>query len=185
MPNWCFNCLTVSKHNESGLKLIQAFKPDHAQGEVDASPFMALMPTPDELMATQASFGSNDPELIAKNEANIKKFGHANWYDWRLANWGTKWDASEVCFTEEDDTCATIRFDTAWSPPTELLQWYAEQNPDVIFVNTYDEEGMGFEGFECNGPESGFEQQCWETYEAPRFEDLLDQIPEGQAHSEK
>lgn len=178
MPNWCFNSLTVSKHNESGLKLIQAFKPDHAQGEDEASPFMALMPCPDELMATQASFGSNDPELIAKNEANIKKFGHANWYDWRLENWGTKWDASEIDFIEENDESATIRFNTAWCPPTQLLAWYAEQNPDVIFCNEYDEEGCSFEGYDLHSPDRGFQSESWEPREAPRFEDLLDEIPE-------
>ena len=174
MPNWCFNNLTVSKHTESGRRLIDAFRPNEAQGEAEASPFTELFPTPDELMSAKADFKGESPEHLA----NKAKYGHADWYSWRLAHWGTKWDACEVDFISEDDESATIRFDTAWSPPTELLAWYAQQNPEVIFVNEYDEEGMGFEGFECNGPESGFEQQCWETYEAPRFEDLLDQIPE-------
>ena len=176
MPNWCFNNLTVSLHNESGRKLVEAFRPNEAQGEADPSPFTELYPTPDELMATSATFGEATPEQIANKE----KFGHSDWYSWRLANWGTKWDAIEVDFIEEDDESATIRFDTAWSPPTDLLQWYAEQNPDVIFINQYDEEGMGFEGFECNGPKSGFEQHCWEIKHPPMWADLLEEIEEPQ-----
>ena len=181
MPNWCFNHLTVSVHNESGKKLVQAFKPDHAQGEEEASPFTALYPCPDELMATTANFSNDSPE----KKANIEKYGHADWYSWRLANWGTKWDAADICFLEENEECVQIRFDSAWSPPTEFFEWYAKENPDVVFLNQYDEEGMGFEGFESMSPESGFQAECWETTDnrIPDWSDLTDEIPEGEAHS--
>jgi hypothetical protein len=180
MPNWCFNHLTVSVHNESGRKLVQAFKPDHAQGEEKASPFSALYPCPDELMATQATFGNGDPETIAKHEENKEKYGYRHWYEWRLANWGTKWDAAEVWFEHEGDDQVCIRFDTAWSPPTEFFRWYAEQHPDVVFLNQYDEEGCFFEGYECHSPERGFVQESWEPVNdrIPDWEDLVSEIPE-------
>lgn len=181
MPNWCFNHLTVSVHNESGKKLVQAFKPDHSQGEEEASPFTALYPCPDELMATTANFSNDSPE----KKANIEKYGHADWYSWRLANWGTKWDACEVYIEDETEHEALIRFDTAWCSPDKLLEWYARENPDVVFLNQYDEEGMSFEGFESMSPESGFRSESWEPVDnrIPSFCDLQDEIPEGQAHS--
>jgi hypothetical protein len=189
MPNWCFNNLTVSKHSESGRKLIDAFRDNHTdeKGEKYASPLTDLCPCPEELLDTEASFGNGNPETIAKHEANKAKYGHAHWYDWRLANWGTKWDVTEVQFIDENEEYVQIRFDTAWCPPTNFFEWYAEQHPDVVFMNQYDEEGMGFEGYECHTPARGFVQESWEPVDnrLPSWGDLVDEIPEGQALGQK
>lgn len=55
-------------------------------------------------------------ELAKKYISNYKKYGHAEWYEWRVDNWGTKWDASRVCYDEN-----TIVFETAWSSPANIL----------------------------------------------------------------
>lgn len=47
---------------------------------------------------------------------NIKDYGHATWYEWCIENWGTKWDASRVCYDEN-----RIVFETAWSSPASIL----------------------------------------------------------------
>ena len=136
MPNWCFNRLEVSKHNESGRKLIDAFRENHVndKGEKYSRPFTDLLPTPEDLMIEKACGG--EPEVQAKRDAlyqaNKAKYGFESWYEWRVENWGTKWDACEVQFTDEDDNVALIYFETAWSPPTAFLQWYAEEHPDEI-----------------------------------------------------
>lgn len=185
MPNWCYNNLTVSIHNESGKKLVQAFRDNHTndKGEAYASPFTDIYPCPEELMNAVADFKNDSPE----HKANHEKYGFSNWYDWRLANWGTKWDACEVDFIEETDEYVQIRFDTAWCSADKLLEWYAKENPDVVFLNQYDEEGMGFEGFESMSPESGFRAESWETTDSriPRWDDLTDEIPEGEALGQK
>jgi hypothetical protein len=183
MPNWCFNNLTVSKHSESGRKLIDAFRDNHKneEGEAFATPFEDLLPTPQELLDTEASHGNSNPETIAKHEANKAKYGHAHWYDWRLANWGTKWEACEVQIIDEDEDYAQIRFDTAWCSPENFLEWYAKQNPDVVFLNQYDEEGESFEGYESNSPASGYRQESWEPTDnrIPEWCDLVDEIPKA------
>lgn len=185
MPNWCFNNLTVSMHNDSGKKLVQAFRDNHTdeKGEKFSSPLTDLYPCPEELMNVVADFKNESPEHLA----NKAKYGFANWYDWRLANWGTKWDATEVCFIDEDEDYVQIRFDSAWCPPTEFFEWYAQQHPDVVFLNQYDEEGCGFEGYECHTPERGFVQESWEprNNRIPEWCDLVDEIPEGQALGQK
>ena len=180
MPNWCFNRLEVSKHNESGRKLIEAFRENHTneKGEKYASPFEDLMPTPQELSDTEASFGNGNPETIAKHEANKAKYGHAHWYDWRLANWGTKWDACEIQFTDETDEYACFYFETAWCPPTELFRSYAEEHPDVVFLNEYDEEGCHFKGYDMNSS-GGFVTESWEPREAPQFHELMEDVPKA------
>jgi hypothetical protein len=185
MPNWCFNRLEVSKHSESGRKLIDAFRDNHVneEGKAYASPLTDLHPCPKELLDAPADFKGESPEHLA----NKAKYGHADWYSWRLANWGTKWEACEVYIEEEDDEMALIRFDSAWCPPTEFFEWYAQENPDVVFLNQYDEEGCGFEGYECHSPARGFVQESWEPRDnrIPEWCDLVDEIPEGEAHSGK
>lgn len=186
MPNWCFNRLEISLHNESGKKLLDAFRDNHTgeDGKKFPKPFNDLLPTPQELMDTEASFGNQDPELVAKREANKAKYGHEHWYDWRLANWGCKWDACEVQIQHEDEHVASVYFETPWCPATELFAWFSEQNPDVVFCNEYDEEGMGFAGYDKNSA-WGFASESWEPKSAPSLCDLMDEIPEGEALGQK
>ncbi len=47
---------------------------------------------------------------------NIKEYGFPDWYDWRVENWGTKWDASQIDCNEN-----SITFNTAWSSPSKIL----------------------------------------------------------------
>ena len=70
------------------------------------------------------------------------------WYNWRVHNWGTKWD----CYTLElDDTDMPhgfeVNFETAWSPPEEV--WYAirEQFDDLSISWFYDEPGCEIAGY--------------------------------------
>src|SRR5690242_13974136 len=32
-------------------------------------------------------------ELALEYNQNLQKYGHTTWYDWAIANWGTKWNA--------------------------------------------------------------------------------------------
>ena len=69
------------------------------------------------------------------------------WYDWRLANWDTKWDAYDVVVTDEDPECTEIEFNTAWSPPTAICNAIREQYEDVSVSWFYDEPGMEIAGY--------------------------------------
>jgi hypothetical protein len=57
-----------------------------------------------------------------REEINTKKFGAKDWYDWRVINWGTKWDACDlnVIYSGEDEFC--IEFETAWNFPTKIYE---------------------------------------------------------------
>lgn len=82
-------------------------------------------------------------------------YGCANWYDWRLANWGCKWDAD--CYgcefqvretTGPDRVNVSIHFTTPWSPPSA---WFASlcdalMSQGVYMELRYSEDGMGFAG---------------------------------------
>jgi hypothetical protein len=78
-----------------------------------------------------------------EEEATLREIGHRNWYTWSYANWGTKWNA---CRPELTEDCATegyieIRFDTAWAPPTPVLEKVFTMFPKLSFVCTWQNEG--------------------------------------------
>ena len=70
----------------------------------------------------------------------------ANWYEWNIENWGTKWDVNvnEGYLQRIDDNTLSISFDTAWGPPTKFYDFLFEQGWDV--VARYYEPGVGFIG---------------------------------------
>ncbi len=72
--------------------------------------------------------------------SNIEKYGYANWYDWRIANWGTKWNAYET-FVDWD--AHQIFFQTAWSAPEPVIHALHEAFPGVEFEWLYADEDCG------------------------------------------
>ena len=70
------------------------------------------------------------------------------WYNWRVQNWGTKWD----CYSLEiDDTDMhygfEVTFETAWSPPEEICNAIREQYDDLSMSWFYDEPGCEIAGY--------------------------------------
>ena len=68
------------------------------------------------------------------------------WYEWRLENWGTKWDIHSPDIKLEDNHTLVVTGDTAWSPPLEILRYATKRFPDIEINITYEEEGMDFFG---------------------------------------
>jgi hypothetical protein len=71
------------------------------------------------------------------------------WYDWAVTNWGTKWDVNMegLQLIEGVDGCSIVGYaDSAWSPPIEAFQAYANENDDVYMEIKYFEPGMSFVG---------------------------------------
>lgn len=83
----------------------------------------------------------------------ITKHGCANWYDWCVNNWGTKWDCYEVRDwsineVEVGRMSATIYYETAWSPVTQFWLKVSEMYSDCEFFHEYADEGGEFLGHE-------------------------------------
>lgn len=79
-------------------------------------------------------------ELGKKYLSNIVKYGYTNWYDWRIDNWGTKWNAYE---TEKIDDY-TIEFNTAWNGVPDLICVLSTMFPEVEFEYIYADEDAGY-----------------------------------------
>lgn len=73
----------------------------------------------------------------------VPECGDPDWYSWRLANWGTKWNAY---YTElhKADTHACISFQTAWSGVPMLVQKLTEMYPNLSFSYMYADEDVSY-----------------------------------------
>lgn len=100
--------------------------------------------------------GVNEPAdlSLSKIRPEPRNLGD-EWYEWRIANWGTKWDTAD-CVLEimrmvgdnEPGLCRVCySFDTAWGPPIEAIRYGSSLWTPITFILSYDEPGADFGGF--------------------------------------
>ena len=151
MPNWCYNNMSVHGDRESLEKLTTAISRKGEDGN-EFHDLTVLFPIPEELQIKSVWFSteSTDPEyleLSKKYEANKEKYGFQTWYDWCIANWGTKWSPRieewEINDYNDESTISAY-YETAWSPADGLVREVSRQFPTLLFSVTSDEEGGSF-----------------------------------------
>ena len=168
MPNHCHNRVTFYSDDTTAiLKLHNIFKKGlKNDDEVDTgSVFGHFIPEPDwttiplkESELKEYSF--SDPrgdvgELPVFSDEPYKGLHFAStgrqddrWYNWRVQNWGTKWDCYSL---EMDDTDMPhgfeVNFETAWSPPEEVCNAIRDQFDDLSLSWFYDEPGCELAGY--------------------------------------
>ena len=73
-------------------------------------------------------------QLGMLRKKNREKYGHADWYDWSCANWGTKWDACDAVFSQKPEHGDKVLwFDTAWSRPDPVMEKLFAMFPEHEF----------------------------------------------------
>lgn len=70
---------------------------------------------------------------------NYLKYGYTDWYGWRNANWGTKWDADVVSVDG-----LSIIFDTACDCPMPIIERIAKALKNYTFALEYADENIGY-----------------------------------------
>jgi len=143
MPNWCENRVTVSGKSEEVKRLVE-----FVGKEFD---FQKVLPMPEELEDTTSPIrtkGENVNMTPERQKELLDKYGFDNWYDWRISNWGTKWNLQpqDVEVLVEDDFCE-FKFLTAWSPPVGICEKLRELFPDLTISWFYDEPSMESAGY--------------------------------------
>lgn len=89
--------------------------------------------------------GSTDPVKIGETYfKNVVKYGATSWYGWSVKNWGTKWNACDVCVSDYNDGSATIFFNTAWGYAYPILQKLAKKFKELVFDVWYADEDYGY-----------------------------------------
>ena len=116
MPNWCMNKITLAASREEIDRV--------ASAAYTGTLLNALRP---------------EPEHVEDSSDHMPA-----WWCWRTENWGTKWDVGTIP-EWVSDSCIVLRVDTAWSPPIEALEYWAETCGGT-FEAMYYEPGMGYAG---------------------------------------
>ena len=160
MPNHCHNRVTIyGSGNDTEetraqiAKLKQIFEDENCFGQIIPEPDWHNTP----LLTSDNHYGTkygNDGELPQYVEDPWKRLVFKStgttdqrWYDWRLQNWDTKWDAYDVVVTDDDPDQLEVEFNTAWSPPTAICNELREQYPDLAVSWFYDEPGCEIAGY--------------------------------------
>ena len=157
MPNYCNNNIVITGPNSVIDKIEKIANGD--KGDL----LQYFYPMPKALQDTTAPLQKDaTKEEKAKAKENLKKYGYDNWYDWRVENWGTKWDIMEFYNINrkeigEDESEISLGFDTAWAPALGAYERFKDKNSNCSLKAYYYEPGCDFMGEWDNGIDSCFE----------------------------
>jgi hypothetical protein len=161
MPNWCSNDISISGSPEVIKKLVEFVGKPITKGEEKM----------DEPIFSLANIKSSTHDINPET-ALFPSGGPDDWYHNNINSWGTKWDVTgnvSRCWNEGDDG-VTYSFDSAWSPPTPVVERLSEIFPEVSITHTFHESGCDFWGIDkYEGGEKTEEvggelcHQAWET----------------------
>lgn len=104
--------------------------------------------TKDELREfLRRRFGDEQERIAYRYASNKERFGHTTWYDWSIANWGTKWNAYDQELVEDHPVEYSFVFYTAWAPPDPIIDRMAElaRERGLGFFHEYALEDDGYE----------------------------------------
>ena len=176
MPNWCSNEVRI--HGEE--QEIKKFKEECFTEVVDTGShlensnepalvfnFNKVMPEPDYKKPKKD--GTHNDGVQTKLNASYE---HPDWYNWRLDNWGTKWNildktptlptvsgvSSRTSYGGRVDIPADydidagedriiMSFDTAWSPPNGIYEALVDKYPTLAINGFYREDGCQLAGW--------------------------------------
>ena len=149
MPNWCDNQITITGPNSVIDKIEKIVKADDTHENTGLLNF--FKPMPKELE------GTTSPSSSAKKPQPMVE-GFDNWYDWRVENWGTKWELCEFYGVDRqhlndslDESIISFAFSSAWAPPINAYEQFLRDNENCSLKAYYYEGGCDFMGEWDNG----------------------------------
>jgi hypothetical protein len=153
MPNWCSNYVELTHDNPDMIRRAEdAFN----RGELLAE----FIPVPASLQIVAGRVGddndANQKALEVQQQENIALHGYANWYDFCVGEWGTKWDVGgDGQVPEINGNTFSASFQSAWGPPIQAFEKLEEMGFTVSAY--YYEPGMGFCGMFAEGFDDYFD----------------------------
>ena len=151
MPNWCNNSVEIYHDDPAMIERVRtAFNDGRLLDE--------FIPVPQALRDTVSGSMGEDKraEHEAQQAANVEKHGYANWYDFCVNEWGTKWDIGADGNPPQDFPGGLmLGFESAWSPPIGAYEKLTEQGFRIRAM--YYEPGMAFAGVWDNGDDDYYD----------------------------
>lgn len=157
MPNYCENKLRIKTDNNHLVGMLNA-----AASEGRLLDF--IKPMPDDLQLTPKAWYSDEEKqqaLSEKQQENLRNHGYNTWYDFAVAEWGTKWDIDYIS-SAVGDNFIEIEFDTEWAPPINAYDALRDMNGVLSVEATWHEPGMGFCGAYIDGQLSEYDNLEYE-----------------------
>jgi hypothetical protein len=147
MPNHVTNVIELKGDKKQISELLEQIKnDDFGLGTID---FEKIIPMPDNIY--KGNLGKEEMKLYSKN----------NWYDFCVANWGTKWNAygyeKDVDYSNDGE----LRFLTAWNAPHPVISKLSEMFPDIEIVHEWADEDIGMN---CGRYEYHDGERCGEYF---------------------
>ena len=157
MPNHCYNRVTFySDNTEEVAKLKKIFEDEECFTQIIPEPDWANTPLDEQ---TAGNWLHSKRGEVGELPVPVEEYGITyrfkstdvaddRWYDWRLQNWDTKWDAYDVNIVDDDPENMEIEFNTAWSPPEAVCHALREKFEDTVAISWfYDEPGCEIAGY--------------------------------------
>lgn len=141
MPNWVENDITIKGHPRTLQRFVKAMKSEESMFD-----FQRILPRPVELDDDK---WQSDKSVAA---ANREKYGYEGWYDWNVANWGTKWNSCDARLFNNDKEKHSIvyTFQTAWSPVGDKVMYLLSRRfPSLTFIHEFHEEAGMYPSERC------------------------------------
>lgn len=85
-------------------------------------------------------FEGEDKATFERACEAYKKTGFVYWYDWNIANWGTKWNS----YSHEKIAWNIFKFETAWSAVPVLIAYMSKKFPLLEIIYKYADEDFGY-----------------------------------------
>ncbi len=174
MPNWVNNIIIIRTNNKEA---IIKFLKRHIKDE--RFDFNTVIPEPETEADCPDEYNLNKTKFDVglEHEPDREWF---NWYNWRIDNWGTKWNSFDKLYIDygkiieaENFIEIKINFQTAWSAPfpvfKKLLEMYSNLSDamglEMVYYST--ENGECGEVFMLRG------EVCHSRWE---FESSIEEI---------
>lgn len=129
MPNHITTRIKITGDPEAVKRVLNKIKNDEfGMGTID---FEKIIPMPKNIF--KGNLGVREREL----------YGNNNWYDWSVANWGTKWNAYGFDPNTDYSKEKELKFLTTWSAPHPVIAKLSEMFPSVKLEHEWADEDIG------------------------------------------
>ena len=131
MPNWAFNkVMLVGMKTDVEASINGILN----EGDVDFNKIIPMPAHQPDLLEPNPFWAEGDMPFVL-NEI----FGRNTWYDWSVANWGTKWNARDTSISGN-----LVEFDTAWAGVSKVILEWSRKFPavDMGYDVSYEAENV-------------------------------------------